>query len=204
MTAALSLQEAFTAFEKGPLPGDRVHAGPVHWRRVDMIAACDLRYGTTDAWLRIEETNIGMRPMSARCSACPKLIPSGVALELAYTGENLTAERALRAGAAQRCRTGRNGPEGACGRRGAAYRIETATDHFRHQALTHLLCARPFGGRQSRTCDDTGRRPSGNPADIIEAFAARTEKRDGHVPHTADASKTARLQDIKIQGKFPP
>ena len=38
MTAALSLQEAFTAFEKARFPVIGVHAGPVHWRRVDMIA----------------------------------------------------------------------------------------------------------------------------------------------------------------------
>jgi len=98
MTAALALQDSFTAFETARFPVIASIQGPCVGGGVDMICACDLRYGTTDAWLRIEETNIGMFADVGTLQRLPKLIPEGVARELAYTGENLTPERAEKLG----------------------------------------------------------------------------------------------------------
>lgn len=94
MTAALALQDSFTAFETARFPVIASMQGPCVGGGVDMICACDLRFGTRDAWLRIEETNIGMFADVGTLQRLPKLIPEGVARELAYTGENLTPERA--------------------------------------------------------------------------------------------------------------
>jgi len=98
MTAALALQDAFTAFERARFPVIAAVQGPCVGGAVDMITACDLRYGTSDAWLRIEETNIAMFADVGTLQRLPKLIPEGVARELAYTGETLTPERAEKLG----------------------------------------------------------------------------------------------------------
>ncbi len=98
MTAALALQDSFTAFETARFPVIASIQGPCVGGGVDMICACDLRFGTRDSWLRIEETNIGMFADVGTLQRLPKLIPEGVARELAYTGENLTPERAERLG----------------------------------------------------------------------------------------------------------
>ncbi|WP_421791978.1 enoyl-CoA hydratase-related protein [Hyphobacterium sp.] len=98
MTAALALQDSFTAFETARFPVIAAIQGPCVGGGVDMICACDLRFGTNDAWLRIEETNIGMFADVGTLQRLPKLVPDGIARELAYTGENLTAERAEKIG----------------------------------------------------------------------------------------------------------
>jgi enoyl-CoA hydratase len=98
MTAATALQDSFTAFEKARFPVIASIQGPCVGGGVDMICAADMRYGTEDAWLRIEETNIGMFADVGTLQRLPRLIPEGVARELAYTGESLSAERAEKLG----------------------------------------------------------------------------------------------------------
>ena len=98
MTAATALQDAFTAFERARFPVIAAVQGPCVGGAVDMITACDLRYGTPDAWMRIEETNIAMFADVGTLQRLPGLIPEGVARELAYTGETLSPERAEKLG----------------------------------------------------------------------------------------------------------
>ncbi len=98
MTAATALQDAFTAFERARFPVIAAVQGPCVGGAVDMITACDLRYGTPDAWMRIEETNIAMFADVGTLQRLPGLIPEGVARELAYTGETLNPERAEKLG----------------------------------------------------------------------------------------------------------
>ena len=64
----------------------------------DLAVACDIRYCTADAFFCIQEINIGMAADIGVLQRLPKLMPQGVVRELAYTGERLTAERALELG----------------------------------------------------------------------------------------------------------
>jgi enoyl-CoA hydratase len=98
MTAALALQEAFTAFERARFPVIASIQGPCVGGGVDMICAADMRFASKEAWLRIEETNIGMFADVGTLQRLPGLIPEGVARELAYTGDTLPAERAEKLG----------------------------------------------------------------------------------------------------------
>lgn len=98
LTAATALQDSFTAFERARFPVIAAIQGPCIGGGVDMICACDLRFGTPDAWLRIEETNIGMFADVGTLQRLPKLIPEGIARELAYTGDTLGADRAATLG----------------------------------------------------------------------------------------------------------
>lgn len=177
MTAALSLQEAFTAFEKARFPVIASMQGPCIGGGVDMIAACDLRYGTKDAWLRIEETNIGMMADVGTLQRLPRLIPAGVALELAYTGENLTAERAYALGLLN----GVAADEAALRAlvEGVAQRIASKPPLTISGIKRSHLYARDHSVADSLEHAMTLQASIWNPGDIMEAFAARTGKRDG-------------------------
>lgn len=61
---------------------------------VDLVTACDLRYCTRDAFFCVQEINLGMAADVGTLQRLPKLIPEGVARELAYTGRRLPAARA--------------------------------------------------------------------------------------------------------------
>jgi enoyl-CoA hydratase len=62
---------------------------------LDLAAACDIRYCSADAFFALQEIHIGMAADLGVLQRLPKLIASGVVREMAYTGERLSAERAL-------------------------------------------------------------------------------------------------------------
>jgi enoyl-CoA hydratase len=65
---------------------------------VDMICACDLRYCSEDAFFCVQETNLGMTADVGTLQRLPKLVPEGIAREMAYTGRRLPAARAREVG----------------------------------------------------------------------------------------------------------
>lgn len=177
MTAATALQDAFTAFERARFPVIASVQGPCVGGAVDMITACDMRFGSADAWLRIEETNIGMFADVGTLQRLPKLIPEGVARELAYTGDTLTAERAEKLGLynavletpealrehvdAVAAKIAAKAPLAISGtKRSFLY----ARDHSVGDSLDHAM---------------TLQASHWSPDDIMEAITARGEKREG-------------------------
>ena len=64
----------------------------------DLAAACDIRLATADAFFCVQEINIGMAADLGVLQRLQAIMPAGLARELAYTGERLTAERALACG----------------------------------------------------------------------------------------------------------
>ena len=96
--SAMMLQESFSAFERARMPVlAAIHGGCVGGA-VDMVTACDARYATEDAFFVIQEINIGMTADVGTLQRLPKLIPEGVARELAYTGRRMPAGRAKEVG----------------------------------------------------------------------------------------------------------
>ena len=65
---------------------------------LDLIAACDVRYATRDAFFCIQEINIGMMADLGSLQRLPKLMSDSVLREMAYTGRRLPADRALQSG----------------------------------------------------------------------------------------------------------
>ena len=65
---------------------------------LDLAAACDLRVCTADAFFAVQEIHIGMAADLGVLQRLQRLLPQGLARELAYTGERLGAERALATG----------------------------------------------------------------------------------------------------------
>jgi enoyl-CoA hydratase len=94
----LHLQRSFTALEEARMPVLAAIQGACVGGGVDLVTAADCRYATADAWFSIHEINIGMTADVGTLQRLPKLIPSGVAREYAYTGRRMPAERAHRLG----------------------------------------------------------------------------------------------------------
>jgi enoyl-CoA hydratase len=92
------LQDAFTALERARMPVLAAVQGGCIGGAVDMVSAADMRYCSADAFFCIQEINIGMTADVGTLQRLPKIIPEGIARELAYTGDRMSAERALACG----------------------------------------------------------------------------------------------------------
>ena len=88
------LQDSFSVIERVRMPVIAAIQGACIGGGVDMISACDMRYCTADAFFCIQEINIGMAADVGTLQRLPKLIPTGLMRELAYTGRRLFAEEA--------------------------------------------------------------------------------------------------------------
>lgn len=96
------LQNTFTRLEKCRLPVLVAVQGGCIGAGLDLITACDCRYATRDAFFTIFETNLAMTADVGTFPRICKLIPDGLARELAYTGRNLSADDAIRCGLVNR------------------------------------------------------------------------------------------------------
>ena len=94
----LELQDSFNVLEQARMPvlsavqGGRIGGG------VDMICASDNRYCTEDSFFVVKETQLGIVADLGTLQRLPKLIPEGLARELAYTSRKMLAQEALTAG----------------------------------------------------------------------------------------------------------
>ncbi|MFM8355712.1 MAG: enoyl-CoA hydratase-related protein [Gammaproteobacteria bacterium] len=96
------LQRVFTRLEALRMPVLVAVQGGCIGGGVDMIAACDIRYCTADAFFCIQEINIGLAADVGTLQRLPKLLPDGLMRELAYTGRRMPAEEALARGLVNR------------------------------------------------------------------------------------------------------
>lgn len=95
---ARNLQATLTQLERVRFPVIAAVHGACVGGGLDMIAACDLRLASADAYFRVEEINIGMMADIGSLQRLPRLLPEAVVRELAYLGTSLSAERAERLG----------------------------------------------------------------------------------------------------------
>ena len=65
---------------------------------LDLATACDLRVCSADAFFTVQEIHIGMAADIGVLQRLGKLVPEGVAREMAYTGDRLGPQRALAVG----------------------------------------------------------------------------------------------------------
>ena len=94
------MQQTFSCLEQCRIPVLAAIQGGAIGGGVDLITACDMRYMTADAFLSIFEINIGMTADVGTFPRIAKLIPEGIARELAYTGRRMSAQEARAVGLA--------------------------------------------------------------------------------------------------------
>ncbi len=92
------MQNVFNGLEAVRMPVLAAVQGGCVGGGVDLVAACDARYCTADAFFCIQEINIGMAADVGTLQRLPRLIPDGLMRELAYTGRRMHADEALSCG----------------------------------------------------------------------------------------------------------
>jgi len=96
------LQAAIEAVAAARQPVIAVLGGGVIGGGVDLACACDLRVACADAWFQVAEVDAGITADLGTLQRLPRLIPSGIARELALTGRRMPADEALRWGLVNR------------------------------------------------------------------------------------------------------
>lgn len=90
----LWLQEGIDAIEACSKPViAAVHGGCIG-AGLDLIAACDLRYASEDAYFVLKEVDMGMVADLGSLQRLPRIMPEGLVREMAYTGQPMSAAEA--------------------------------------------------------------------------------------------------------------
>jgi enoyl-CoA hydratase len=92
------LQAAITAVADCPKPVVAAVQGYCIGGGVDLIAACDIRLAATDAVFSVRETKIAIVADLGTLQRLPGIVGRGHVAELAYTGKDISAERAAEIG----------------------------------------------------------------------------------------------------------
>ena len=94
----LWLQDSFSAVDNCRVPVIAAIHGACVGGGIDLIAACDIRVASGDAWFSIQEINVAIVADLGTLQRAPSLLPFGILKELAYTGRKMMPEEALRLG----------------------------------------------------------------------------------------------------------
>jgi enoyl-CoA hydratase/carnithine racemase len=97
-TGLRRLMDCFSALDEARFPVVCAVQGGCIGGGLDLAAACDIRLCSADAFFTVQEIHIGMVADLGSLQRLPKIVPQGVARQMAYTGERVTAERALAIG----------------------------------------------------------------------------------------------------------
>ena len=174
------LQWTFTALEKARVPVIAACQGGVIGGAVDLVTACDLRYATADAFFCVQEINIGMTADVGTLQRLGKVIPEGVARELAYTGRRMPAQRAYDVGLVQAVYADHDALLTGV--------LETAREIASKSPLAIWGTKVALNYARDHTVDDaldqiaTWQAGMFQPADMVEAFTAKAEKRPAVFP----------------------
>ncbi|MEO9892050.1 crotonase/enoyl-CoA hydratase family protein [Aurantibacter sp.] len=99
----LTLQQTITAIEKCSKPVlAAIHNGCIGGG-VDIATACDMRYCTEDAYFTVKEIDLGMVADLGTLQRLPKIISTGMAAEMAYTGRKVFGPEAKSIGLVNQC-----------------------------------------------------------------------------------------------------
>lgn len=94
----LDMQRGFDAVERCRKPVIAAVAGPCIGGGVDLVSACDVRLASRDVKFSVREVKVAIVADMGSLQRLPRIIGHGHTRELAFTGRNIDAERALRIG----------------------------------------------------------------------------------------------------------
>ena len=171
------MQHTFSCLEQCRMPVLAAIQGGCIGGGVDLVTACDLRYASEDAFLTIFEINVGMTADVGTFPRIVKLIPEGVARELAYTGRRMPAAEAQALGLVNRVYADHQSLLDGV--------LEIAREIASKPPLAVYGCKRMITyARDHNTADGLDYIGIWNasmlqPEEMMEAIRAKTEKRDG-------------------------
>lgn len=96
----LDLQDCLSSVERCRKPVLAAIQGACIGGAVDLVTCCDIRYVAADAQFSVREIDVGMTADVGTLQRLPRLVPDGIARELAYTGRSVDAAEARQIGLA--------------------------------------------------------------------------------------------------------
>ena len=177
---AKALQWSFTALEKARVPVLAAVQGGVIGGAVDLVTACDARYASADAFFCVQEINIGMTADVGTLQRLGKVVPEGFAREMAYTGRRYPAQRAYEVGLVQQVFPDHDAL--------VAGVLEIAGEIAEKSPLAIWGTKVAMNYARDHSVDDsldqiaTWQAGMFQPADMAEAFTAKSEKRAAVFP----------------------
>jgi enoyl-CoA hydratase len=173
---AMMLQGSFTAFEQARMPVLAAIQGGCIGGAVDLVTACDMRYASKDAFFCVQEINIGMTADVGTLQRLPKVIPEGVAREMAYRGHRLSADRAYQIGLVQEVFEDHESL--VAGTLDIAHEIASKSPLAIWGSKEMLNYSRDHSVADGLNFIATWQTGMFQPDDMVESFAAKGEKRD--------------------------
>ena len=173
----LRLQGTFSALEEARIPVLAAVQGGCIGGGLDLVTACDMRYATKDAFFSLFETNLAMTADVGTFPRLAKLIPEGFVKEMAYTGGNISAQNAYRFGLVNEIYDTQEEMVEAV--------LTIAKDIAKKAPLAVHGCKKLINYSRDHTTADTldyiaiWNAANFKVDEIMEAMAARAEKRDG-------------------------
>ena len=141
-----------------------------------MISACDMRYASSDAFFSIAEIDIGMTADVGTLQRLPKIVPEGIVREMAYTGWRMSAERAKDVGLVNEVFETQD--ELASGVHDVAAQIAKKSPLAVWGTKEMITYTRDHSVADSLNYIATWNAGMLQPADMVESFTAKAEKRD--------------------------
>ena len=183
----LTLQNSFSCLDNARMPVIAAIQRGCIGGGVDMVSACDIRYATEHAFFQIHEINIGMTADVGTFPRLCNLIPQGWVRELAYAGRRLPAQKAKEIGlvndvfATQEAMLAHAmelaheiAAKAPVAVAGSKRMINYARDHSIADGLDYIA---------------TWQAGMFSPPHMMEAFAARAQKREPNFPDLAPLRK---------------
>ncbi len=174
------LQWSFTALERARVPVLAAVQGGVIGGAVDLVTACDMRYATADAFFCVQEINIGMTADVGTLQRIGSVVNEGFAREMAYTGRRYPAARLREVGLVQEVYPDQDAM--------LAGVLDTAREIASKSPLAIWGTKVAMNYARDHSVDDsldqiaTWQAGMFQPADMMEAFAAKSEKRPAVFP----------------------
>ena len=174
---AKKLQRSLSSLEECRIPVLAAIQGGCYGGGVDLITACDMRYGTQDSFITIYEIIVGM---TADVGTFPRIlnhVPEGVVRELAYTGRKMPADECKSRGLFNEVYADHAAMLDAV--------MDIARTIAKHPPLAVYGCKRAITyGRDHSTADALDNIAMWNmsmliPSEMMEAMQAKAQKRDG-------------------------
>ncbi|MHB8378762.1 MAG: crotonase/enoyl-CoA hydratase family protein [Acidimicrobiales bacterium] len=92
------LQRAVTSIADLPIPVIAAVHGYCIGAGVDLVSACDVRLASSDAVFSVRETKVAIVADLGTLQRLPRIVSAGHVAELAFTGKDIDAQRALAIG----------------------------------------------------------------------------------------------------------